>query len=47
MATNPGSLNDTLQDLHDTIVFSAYIVQRSGQIVTCDNEIVTYGRVLL
>jgi hypothetical protein len=47
MAQNPGSFIDVLQDLRDTIAFSGYIVQYDGQIVGSDNEVVTYGRVLL
>lgn len=46
-AKNPGSINDTLQDLREAIAFSGYIVQFHGQIVGSDDEIVTYGRILL
>jgi hypothetical protein len=45
--TNPGSINDTLFDLSELIVFSAYIVQYEGQIVGYDNDPVAYEHDLI
>lgn len=47
VAENPGSINDTLQELRDIIAFSDYIVQYRGQIVGYDDEAVAYGLVSL
>lgn len=46
-AKNPGSINDTLQNQSDTIVFAAYIVQNAGQIVTWEDEFVAYEHDLI
>jgi len=45
--SNPGSINDTLYDLSEMIVFAAYIVQYEGQIVGYDNEAVAYEHNLI
>lgn len=45
--SNPGSINDTLQDLSEIIVYSAYIIQYEGQIVGYDNEAVAYEHDLI
>jgi len=47
MAENPGSINDTLQDLSEIIVFSAYVVQCEGQIVGWENEAVAFEHDLI
>jgi hypothetical protein len=47
MASNPGSVNDTLLDLSDLIVFAAYAVQYEGQVLECENEFVGYEHDLM
>lgn len=46
-AKNLGSINDTLYDLSEMIVFSAYIVQYEGQIVGYEDEAVAYEHDLI
>lgn len=42
MPSNPGSINDTIQDLSEIIGFSAYIVQYEGKLVGWENDTVAY-----